>query len=70
MNNPKKNVSLLKNISGLDTQEIKIEKSINEMVSLRRGTRSDRKKYYLLNEINYRKRQLDAIRKEKARQNV
>lgn len=69
MSTPKDNVSLLKNVSGLDITEIKIEQSINEMVAVVRKTHSDKKKEYLLNEINYRQRQLYTLRKEKGKLN-
>lgn len=63
---PKNEASLLKNVSGLDAAEIRIEQSINEMVSVLRRTHSEKKKVYLLNEINYRKRKLNIIREGKS----
>ena len=69
MNFSKDDVTLLKNVSGLDTEEIRLEQTINEMVAVLKGTRSDKKKDFLLNEINYRKRQLATIRKNSRNSN-
>lgn len=69
MNLSKDDVSLLKNVSGLDTEEIRIEQAINEMVAVLKGTHSDKKKNFLLNEINYRKRQLITIRNSSRKSN-
>ncbi len=56
------NVNLLKNRTGLDTQQIKVEHSINELVGLLRNTRSDKKRKYLVNEINFWKSRLKLLK--------
>lgn len=61
----KPDVSRLKYRSGLDLKEIQIEQSINELISLLKGTRSEKKRDYLRNEIAHRKRQLKLLRAEK-----
>ena len=64
MNDDKQRATLIKNQSGLELEEIKMERSINEMVLMLRTVRSEKKKEYLLNEISHHKRQLHHFRKK------
>ncbi len=55
-------VNQLKNRTGLDTPQIKVEHSINELVGLLRTTRSERKRKYLVNEIYFWKSRLKLLK--------
>ena len=59
----------MKKVSGLDMDEFRIERSINEMMAVVKDSQSDKKKKFLLNEIDYRKRQLATIRKNNRKSN-
>ena len=64
MTDDKQRVTLIKNQSGLELEEIKMERSINEMVIMLRTVKSEKKREYLMNEINHHKRRLVHFRKK------
>jgi len=58
-------IASLKNHYGIALEEIRIERSISDMMHLLRSVESEKKTHYLLNEIAHRERQLLSIRKQR-----
>ncbi len=59
------NVSNIKNHYGIALEEIRIERSISDMLHLLRSVENERKTHYLRNEIAHRERQLLSIRQKR-----